>query len=233
MVTNYIPLNKAILRNVHGFQSPEQILNQIPPEANVFARFDAKNAYFQVLLSEESQLLTTFLLEGERFYYTRAPQGLCISSDLWCSLSDEAIRELIGVLKLVDDIIVYASSVEELFERIRKLFEKCFEYQITLDFDKNDIGSRIEYAGFIVSSKGRMPSETRIKAIKSYPVPTSVTDVKSFNGLVRQFGSFVPTLAKEMSILTPLMGSKCVFFWSAEHQAAFEHIKSILTSICV
>ena len=51
--------------------------------------------------------------------------GLNASSDEWCRRSDQAIQGLEGVLKIVDDILVYAPTEEKLLERLRPVLLGC------------------------------------------------------------------------------------------------------------
>ena len=58
--------------------------------------------------------------------------GLNSSGDEFCRHTDDALKNIKGVLKLVDDILVYATSYEQLFKRIEEVLERCSEHNITL-----------------------------------------------------------------------------------------------------
>ena len=79
---------------------------------------DALHGYYKIPLAPESLKLTVFLLPQGRFYYRAAPMGFNPSGDWWCRKSDEAIAGFPGVLKLVEDILVHAPSLVELWGRI-------------------------------------------------------------------------------------------------------------------
>ena len=118
MVTDYTGLNKYVNRPVHPFSCVTEIIQSIPSTANYFAKFDAVNGYFQIALDEESSMLTTFLLPSGRYRYLRIPQGLNASSDEWCQRSDAVVDGLLWAKKIVDDILIWASSLQELQQRI-------------------------------------------------------------------------------------------------------------------
>ena len=119
MVTDYSKINKFVKRPVHPFPSVADIVRSIPAGTKFFAKMDAIHGYFQLALDEESSKLTTFLLPSGRYRYLRAPMGLSSSSDEWCRHSDRAIHGLPFTKKIVDDILVWGSSLPELYERIR------------------------------------------------------------------------------------------------------------------
>ena len=70
----------------------------------------AVHGYFKPGLDKESSLLTTFLLSEGRCRYLRAPMGLNASSDEWCRHSEKLIEGLPRAMKIVDDIITWAST---------------------------------------------------------------------------------------------------------------------------
>ena len=86
----------------------------------------------------------------------------------------------------MDDILVWASSPEELNERIRIIASRCKNLRIILSKKKCVIGETLSFAGYIVSSKGISPDPERIAALKKFPTPKDVTGVKSFLGLANQ-----------------------------------------------
>jgi hypothetical protein len=61
----------------------------------------------------------------------------------------------------------------------------------------------------------------------------TTTNVRGFLGLTRYITTFLPALAEHMSVLTLLTTKEYDWEsppWTAEHQAAFEHIKDLVLS---
>ena len=69
LVTDYQQLNKYVDRPVQPFPSALDMIRFVEPGSNWFCKMDALNGYFQVPLSEDSKLLTTFILPQGRFCY--------------------------------------------------------------------------------------------------------------------------------------------------------------------
>ena len=118
MVTDYSKIYKYVKHPVHPFPSVADIIRSIPAGTKFFAKMDAIHGYFQLAWDEESSKLTTFLLRIRRYRYLRAPMGLSSSSDEWCRHSDRAIQGFPFTKKIVDDILVWACNLPELFDRI-------------------------------------------------------------------------------------------------------------------
>ncbi|QQP54221.1 Uncharacterized protein FKW44_006983 [Caligus rogercresseyi] len=219
LVVDYKGINKFIKRPIHPF-----------PSVSDFATLDATYGYWQIPLERESQLLTTFLTPWGRYAYLRAPMGLASSGDEYCLRGDQALCEVPNKNKVVDDILLYAKTWDELQSTLKKVMDACKKYQITLSPTKVNIGSSVHYVGMIVSGDGIKADPGKIKAICDFPSPTNITDLRSFFDLVNQLGSFVPDLAHKAAPLRPLLSTKNVWQWLPEQQAAFEAVKKILVS---
>ena len=109
----------------------KDIINTIPSGSKRFGVFDCLKGYWQIELDEKSRRFKTFLTEFVRYQYLRAPMDLCSSGDEFCRRTDEALGNIIGVKKLVDDILIFAPDDETLLKRIKTVFAKCAEWQRT------------------------------------------------------------------------------------------------------
>ena len=121
LVTDYTRLNKFVKRPIHPFLSATEIMQSIPESAKFFEKLDAVHGYFQLALDEESSLLTTFFIPSGRYRYLRAPMGLSSSSDEWCRYSNFVIERCEFAKKIIDDILIWAPSIEILETRILKI----------------------------------------------------------------------------------------------------------------
>ena len=223
-------LNEHVLRPTHPFPAAKDIIATIPSGSKRFAVFDCHQGYHQIVLDKKSRPLTTFLTEFGRYRYLRAPMGLNSSGDEFCRRTDEAMEGLEGVKKLVDDILIFAPDDETLLERIVNVFKRCSEWGITLAKSKFQYGNSVKFAGFIVNETGWKPDPEKVAAIKDFPVPKDITNLKSFMGLANQFASFAPDLKHAMVPMQPLLKKNNVYQWLPEHQMAFDKVKEILTS---
>ena len=115
MVTDYSKVKKFVKRPVQPFPLVADTVRSIPTGMRFFAKMDAIHGYFKLALDKESSKLTNFLLPLGRYRYLPAPMGLISSSDEWCRHSDRAIHGLPFTKKIVDDILVWGSSLPEYY----------------------------------------------------------------------------------------------------------------------
>ena len=91
---------------------------------------------------------------------------------------------------------------------------------------------QIVYLGFLVDQNGIRPDPDRTKLIREMKEPQNVVEVQRFLGKANYYRKFIPRLAEIAHPLYELTKTKGKnqFNWQAEHQAAFDQIKSILMS---
>ena len=102
--------------------------------------------------------------------------GLICSGDIFCERTDHALVGLVGILKLVDDILVFADTIPELEQRIEELFKRCLDHNITLADDKVQAGTEVSFGGYIVNGYETKPDPKKIEAIKDFPEPKDLTN---------------------------------------------------------
>ena len=160
--------------------------------------------YYQIPLDEWSRYITRFLYELGAFKYLRAPMGLNASGYEFCARSDGAVEGLEGVVKLIDVILIYAETLEELFERAENVLKACQERNITLSLKKLQIGTRTTFAGFDICPWFQTRTQDCIEAIKNFEVPTTIKLLRGFLGLANQLAFSIPDGAQIMEPLRAL-----------------------------
>ena len=71
----------------------------------------------------------------------------------------------------------------------------------------------------------------KIQALKDWPTPNCLTDVRAFLGLASYYGKFVCSFATIAEPLTALMRKKVRFTWSQEAQQAFDRLTEALMEV--
>ena len=91
--------------------------------------------------------------------------GLNASSHEWCSRSDVVIEGLPWTRKIVDDILIWAESEEELMERMRVILNRCKEHNITISRKKLELGTDLRsFLGLANQLAAFVPDPVHISA---------------------------------------------------------------------
>ena len=228
LVTDFSEVNKLVIRLVHPFTPGPELLKTIPHTAKFFAKVDFLKGFYQIPLSPCRQHATAFICERGTFVYLRAPMGLNASGDEFCRRSDDALAGLTGTIKLINDVLIFGDTEEQLYERLEAVIQRCQTSGITLSSNKINIGRQMNFAGFHISEEGRSPTEERLAAIKNFPTPTDRTSARSFAGLANQVGEFNPDVAHATAAITNIT-KKDNFHWNDNLERSFQMAKNILS----
>ena len=83
--------------------------------------------------------------------------------------------------------------------------------------------------GHRATEEGLLPDSSLLAAIREIPPPKTATEVRSFLGLAGYYWRYVENFAAIAGLLHALTRKDAVFHWSAECQAAFDKLKTLLT----
>ena len=101
--------------------------------------------------------------------------GLNSTNDVFCARSDRVIVDEPKAKKIVDDILVCATTLSDLFAQIRRILTNCRTHHISISLKKLCIGPTIDFAGFTLSETGVVPDKSKLKAITDFPTPTNLS----------------------------------------------------------
>ena len=136
---NSRPLNEAIQREHFKMPTIEAITTRLA-EAKIFTKLDAHHGYWQIPLDEVTQLPTTFNTQFRRYCYKKMQFGIKSVQEVFQKRMCQSFGDLEGVETDVDDILVYGKTMEEHDERLKKIFQRCEEMQLTLNQKKCEFG---------------------------------------------------------------------------------------------
>ena len=106
--------------------------------------------------------------------------------------------------------------------------KKCRKKNITMSDTKFEIAKTLKFAGFMISEDDISPDPVRTKAIRSFPRPGNIHDVRSFLGLANTLTNFVPDLVQATAEMRKLTQPSNAFLWLDEHELEFQKAKEIL-----
>ena len=89
---------------------------------------------------------------------------------------------------------------------------------------------KVVFLGYVVSTTGIEVDEEKVKAIKEWTMPKSITEVRSFHGLASFYWRFVKDFSILATPLTEVIKKNVGFHWEADQENAFATIKERLCS---
>ena len=114
---------------------------------------------------------------------------------------------------------------------MQKVFELCRKASLYLKASKCEFErDSLLFLGFIISNNGVSTDPDKVKAVQEFPVPTNLTESRSFIGLVSYYCRFVENFSKIASPITGLTKKGCPSVWDEAQQTAFQQLKDMLSN---
>ncbi len=116
----------------------------------------------------------------------------------------------------LDDFIVF-SDMDSHLQKFKLCFQKCKEYDITLNPNKCVfmVFSRM-ILGFIISKERKLPNPKKIQAIVNMPPPKNPQQTQVFNGMAQFYRCFIKKFVAIMAPITKLIRKTKTFIWTEE-----------------
>ena len=223
-------LNDSVRRERYEMPSVDYTLGQLAG-ARIFSNLDADSGFWQVPLSEESILLTTFITPFGRFAFRRLPFGISSAPEHFQKRMSAILEGLEGVLCQMDDILVFGATQHQHDERIHEVLKRLQLAKVTLNTKKCEFSVwEVRFLGQVINESGINPDAERVRAIVDMPEPTDVSGVRRFLGLVNQLGKLTPHLADIAKPIRDLLYRSNDWTWGHEQQRSFKALKESLTS---
>lgn len=231
LVIDYRQLNAKTVKDAYPLPHLDDLLGSMAG-AQVFSTLDAASGYWQIPLAQEAIELSGFVTKYGTFEFTVMPFGLTSAPVCFQRTMTSILGPFIGkfVFVFIDDIIIFSSSVEEHVEHLRQVLQVCDQAGLRLKRAKCEFArTYVEYLGHIVSNEGLLPSPNNVVKIRKMQAPRNVDQVRSFIGMVNYYRRHIPECAQLLHPISQLMRRKGRFYWGPDQEAAFTHIKILLT----
>ncbi|XP_073014536.1 uncharacterized mitochondrial protein AtMg00860-like [Primulina eburnea] len=72
--------------------------------------------------------------------------------------------------------------------------------------------------------------KSKVEAVRDWPVPKSVIEIRSFLGLAGYYKKFIQVFSSIVVPMTALTKKNAKFIWGPEWQESFDRMKQALTS---
>ena len=224
-------LNDVTIKDAHPLPRIDDTLEALKG-AKYFSTLDLKSGYWQVPIKEEHRWKTAFRTSsGQLYKFNRLLFGLCNALATFSRLMDNVLSGLSWEVCLyyLDDIIIFSRGWHEHLDRLRMVFSRLKEANLRLGPRKCTMArSSVTFLGHHVSEEGLHLDPRLLDSIRKIPIPTTITQVRSFLGLVGYYRRFIKGFLKIAAPLTRLLEKNRPFKWDDECTRACQELKALL-----
>jgi len=228
---DYRVLNNATVKNRYALPLADDCFDKAHG-AKYFSKLDLRTGFWQIKVHPNSRSCTAFRTNSGHYEYTVLPMGLCNAPGTFMHVMNSVFREQLGkfVLVFLDDIFVYSRTEAEHLEHLRAVLEVLRKNKLYLKAAKCEwMKEEVEFLGHRIGREGLSVDPHKVDAVRDWPTPTNVSELRSFLGLAGYYRRFLDHYSQVALSLTELTKDEVEWTWGAEQNAAFEKLKSMLS----
>ena len=201
--------------------------------AQIFTTLDLTKGYWQVPVKESDREKTAFSCHRGLYEFNTMPFGLKGAPATFQRLMTNVLGEFNWKILLIylDDVIIYSRSFDEHLEHLNRVFAKIRTAGLKLQPNKCAFArTQVRYLGHIVSREGIEPDPEKVRAIREFPRPSNISDLRRFLGMASYYRRFIEEFAEIAQPLHALTEKDRPFQWCPTCEEAFQRLLRCLSS---
>jgi hypothetical protein len=200
--------------------------------STIFTKIELRSGYHQIRMKLGDEWKTAFKTKFGlyewlvmHFELTNAPSTfMCLMNEALCSFISKF------VVVYFNDILIYSKSLNEHIEHLRDIFGALHVARLFANLEKCTFYTdRVAFLGYVVTPQSIEVDEAKIEAIKSWPVPVTLTQLQSFLGLAGFYQRFMRDFSTIATPLNDLTKKGVPFYWGAAQEHSFNTLIDKLT----
>ena len=193
--------------DLRNYSWPLELVQMIMTRVNgkVFSVSDLSCAYHQVPMSPETQKLTSFILGGEQYTYTRGLMTIHF---------DPLIKKK-QAITYIDNTIMQFSEQYEMFTVINENQTLLRKAGLKAAPDKTFfLLEKVNILGHVITPEGIQPIAKRVKDLKNLKSPKSKRDVMKVLGYLGFYSCYTKNLHVDSQPFYDLIKDSTPFHWT-------------------
>lgn len=224
-----LTLNKVIEVDRYPLPRVEDLLARLHG-GEMFSKIDLSQAYAQFELDETKKYAVINTHKG-LFRYNRLVFGLSSSPGIFQKRLEQLFSDLPHVGVFLDDIIITGRNTSEHIDNLHKVFDRLASSGLRVKREKCVFfHESINYLGHVISKHGIQTCSEKVDAVVNTPAPTTVSELRSFIGMVMYYAKFIKNVSTILAPLYELLRANVKFVWTKECETSFMYIKKQLSS---
>jgi hypothetical protein len=212
---DYRPLNLQTRRDAFPMPLVDDVISQLGKSA-WFSALHLQSGFWQIKMAPEDVGKTALITKSGLYEWNVMPFGLKNATSTFMWTMTEIFKDLgDSFLKIfVDDLKIHSVAWKDHLQHLGTVLSRLREVNMKLNPSKccSAAGS-IVFLGHVVSKEGTRPDPNKVDAVRKFPVPTTVTNVRSFLGLTRYYRKYIRGYSRMAGPLFELTKKDVVFDW--------------------
>ncbi|XP_044052187.1 uncharacterized protein LOC122876217 [Siniperca chuatsi] len=172
-----------------------------------------RSAYNLIRIREGDEWKTALVTPTGHYEYLVMLYGLANAPSIFQDFIHEVLREFLhkSVLVYINDILIYSRSLAKHRHHVAEVLECLREFQLFLKTEKCTFHqTSVQFLGYNFSSSGIQMEESwgKVKAIRTWPTPTTIKELQRFLGFANFYCRFIQGYSIIVQPLTDLLHNK-------------------------
>ncbi|GBG64491.1 hypothetical protein CBR_g45187 [Chara braunii] len=230
MCIDYRGLNAITVKNAEPLPRIDDLLDRVPG-CKYFSKIDLKSGYHQIEVHPDDQYKTAFRTRYGHYEFIVMPFGLTNTPATFQRCMNDLFRPWLDkfVVVYLDDILVFSKTLQEHQSHLRQVLEKLREANLKINAKKCEWAkTQVLYLGHVLDGDGIKPEDSKIAAIRDWPTPRTLTELRSFLGLANYYRKFVRDFSTIVAPLRRLLKKEAIWQWDKDCTSALKRLKRAL-----
>jgi len=213
-------INNITVKYRHPIPRLDDMLDELHGSC-IFSKIDLKSGYHQIRMKEGDEWKTRFKTKHGLYEWLVMSFGLTNAPSTFMCLMNHVLRAFIGkfVVMYFDDILIYSKNLTEHLDHLRNVLSVLRSEKLYANLKKYAFCmEKIVFLGYVVTAQGIEMDEEKVKAIRDWPTPKSVSEVRSFHGLASFYRRFVKDFNTIATPLNEVVKKSVGFKWGKEQE---------------
>lgn len=230
LCVDYRALNNITIRERFPLPLIDDLFDALAG-AKCFSSLDLCSGYHQLLVNPEDVEKTAFVTPFGQYAWRVMPFGLTNAPATFQRMMNEVFLPILNrsVVVYLDDILVFSRTEREHADHLREVLlllrkhkliakaSKCFFFQ-----------KELKFLGHVLGDGKIRPDDSKLEAIKNWPMIKTVKQAQSFLGLANYYRRFIPNFSKYTACMHDFVAKKVP--WGDLQQEMFLKVKEKLVS---
>lgn len=239
-------LNQATEQTAYPLPHIDVVLSKVR-KAKYFARLDLKSGYWQVKCDDATGEYMSFMTDEGVFTPTRLIMGCTNGVFAFQALMTEILHGIEFKIIWIDDILLYADSLEELLKILQEVKKRFTKRNVKINWEKSEfLLTSVKFLGRIVDGDGVRFDDEFVNSIIGIPRPVTGGQLGQFLNMANYMRPSLIDFARRSKALYELMEQvytkgggrtkrktekfSIEALWNENHEKAFEEVKNTVAT---